>query len=87
MARSVCETRSQRRRRVNAPRSASGERNGPYSATLPGIGVIKAIDDTRRLRRILASGRARIVFTTISLHGGRWRISLNGHAADLHPTL
>jgi putative transposase len=58
---------------------------GPRSVTLPGIGVIKVHDDTRRLRRMLAGGRARILFATVSRRGGRWRISLNVEAADLHP--
>ncbi|QAY62890.1 hypothetical protein ET495_06115 [Xylanimonas allomyrinae] len=58
---------------------------GPRSVTLPGIGAIKVHDDTRRLRRMLAKGRARILFATVSRRGGRWRISLNVEAADLHP--
>ncbi|MCL1870533.1 MAG: transposase [Promicromonosporaceae bacterium] len=59
--------------------------NGPRSVTLPGIGAIKVHDDTRRLRRMLAQGRARILFATVTRRGGRWRISLNVEAADLHP--
>lgn len=58
---------------------------GPRSVTLPGVGAIKVHDDTRRLRRMLAKGRARIVLATVSRRGGRWRISLNVEAADLHP--
>ena len=57
----------------------------PRSVTLPGIGHIAVRDDTRRLRRMLAKHRARILFATISHHGGRWWISLNVEAADLHP--
>jgi len=57
----------------------------PRSVTLPGIGVVRVHDDTRRLRRMLTSGRARILFATISRRGGRWRISLNVQASDLHP--
>ncbi|WP_425956963.1 RNA-guided endonuclease TnpB family protein [Xylanimonas sp. McL0601] len=60
--------------------------NGPRSVTLPGIGAIKVHDDTRRLRRMLASGRARILFATVARRGGRWRISLNVQAADLYPS-
>jgi putative transposase len=59
--------------------------NGPRSVTLPGIGAIRVHDDTRRLRRMIAAGRARILFATVSRRGGRWRISLNVEAADLHP--
>ncbi|WP_426309214.1 RNA-guided endonuclease InsQ/TnpB family protein [Cellulosimicrobium sp. E-16] len=59
--------------------------NGARSVTLPGIGAIKVHDDTRRLRRMLDKGRARILFATVSRRGGRWRISVNVEAADLHP--
>jgi putative transposase len=58
--------------------------NGPRSVRLPGIGPIRVHDDTRRLRRMLAKDRAKILFATISRHGGRWWISLNVEAADLH---
>ncbi len=43
-------------------------------------------DDTRRLRRMLAKGRAKILFATVTHHGGRWWVSLNVEAADLHPS-
>jgi len=42
-------------------------------------------DDTRRLRRMLAKDRAKILFATITHHAGRWWVSLNVEAADLHP--
>ena len=62
-----------------------GDDSRPRSVTLPGIGLIGVHDDTRRLRRMLAKRRAKILFATISHHGGRWWISLNIEAADLHP--
>lgn len=62
-----------------------GDSNRPRSITLPGIGQIAVHDDTRRLRRMLAKDRAKIVFATISHRGNRWWISLNVEAADLHP--
>jgi putative transposase len=43
-------------------------------------------DDTRRLRCMLAKGRAKILFATISHQAGRWWASLNVEASDLHPT-
>lgn len=80
------------RMRNRTSRIKAGERstirlgeNGPRSVTLPGIGALKVHDDTRKLRRMLAHGRARILFATVSRRGGRWRISLNVQAADLHP--
>ena len=62
-----------------------GDSNRPRSVTLPGVGVVAVHDDTRRLRRMLAKDRAKILFATISHHAGRWWVSLNVEAADLHP--
>ncbi len=62
-----------------------GDNDRPRSVTLPGIGAVAVHDDTRRLRRMLGKGRAKILFATISHRGGRWWISLNIEAADLHP--
>ncbi|MDT5371772.1 MAG: putative transposase [Mycobacterium sp.] len=62
-----------------------GDHNRPRSVTLPGIGQIGVHDDTRRLRRMLANSRAKILFATVTHHGGRWWLSLNVQAADLHP--
>jgi putative transposase len=62
-----------------------GDGNRPRSVTLPGIGMIGVHDDTRGLRRMLTKHRAKILFATISYRGGRWWISLNTQAADLHP--
>jgi putative transposase len=57
----------------------------PRSITLPGIGTMRVHDDTRRLRRMLSAHRAKILFATVSSHAGRWWVSLNVEAADLHP--
>ncbi len=62
-----------------------GEDDRPRSVTLPGIGQIAVHDDTRRLRRVLAQNRAKILFATITHTGGRWWVSLNVEAAYLHP--
>jgi putative transposase len=61
-----------------------GDNNCARSVTLPGVGRISVRDDTRRLRRMLVKGRAKILFATIRQHGGRWWVSLNVEAADLH---
>jgi putative transposase len=61
-----------------------GDNNRPRSVTLPGIGEIAVHDDTRRLRRMLANGRAKILFAAVTYRGGRWWVSLNIAAADLH---
>jgi putative transposase len=70
----------------NRPAIRVGDNDRPRSVTLPGIGALGVHDDTRRLRRMLAKDRAKILFATISHHGGRWWVSLNVEAADLHPT-
>jgi putative transposase len=57
----------------------------PRSVTLPGIGCIRVRDDTRRLRRLLTKSRGRVLFATVSCRAGRWWVSLNVEAADLHP--
>jgi putative transposase len=62
-----------------------GDNDRPRSVTVPGIGPIAVFDNTRRLRRMLATARAKILFATISHHGGHWWVSLNVEAADLHP--
>ena len=62
-----------------------GGTNRARSVTLPGIGQVGVHDDTRRLRRMLSKGRAKILFATISHRRGRWWVALNVEAADLHP--
>jgi putative transposase len=57
----------------------------PRSVRLPGIGTLRVRECTRRMRRMLANGRARILFATVSRGQGRWWVSLNVEAADLHP--
>jgi putative transposase len=60
------------------------------TVVLPTIGPVRVREDTRRLRRLLRPGpdsvpRARIWFATISRHRGRWLITLNVLAPDMHP--
>lgn len=62
-----------------------GDGDRPRSVTLPGIGQLAVHDDTRRLRGMLAKERAKILFATVSRRAGRWWVSLNVEAADLHP--
>lgn len=66
-----------------------GDGDDPRSITLPVIGTVEVVEDTRRLRRLLrpgpgGKGRARIWFTTVSKHRGRWWITVNLQAPDLH---
>ena len=59
---------------------------GPRTLNLPVIGTLALVEETRRLRRMLDKGRAKILFATVRKTGrGRWTVSLNVEAADLHP--
>lgn len=73
-----------KQRRGRRPAIRVGDNGQPRSVTLPGLGSLRVHDDTRRIRRMLAKGRARILFATISRRGGRWWVSLNVEAADFH---
>ncbi|WP_454852031.1 RNA-guided endonuclease InsQ/TnpB family protein [Promicromonospora soli] len=55
------------------------------AVSLPKIGVLRVRECTRRLRRMIATGRARILHVTISRGANRWWISITVKAADLHP--
>ncbi|HEY6562600.1 MAG TPA: helix-turn-helix domain-containing protein, partial [Polyangiaceae bacterium] len=56
------------------------------SVRLPKLGTIAVRECTRKLRRMLKQGRAKILFATVSHQlGGHWRVTLNVEAAPLHP--
>lgn len=83
-ARQSCRTRNK-----GAGNRASiriGAEGAPRSIRLPKLGVLAVRESTRNLRRMLAKGRAKILFATISKRiGGRWRVSVNVEPAALHP--
>jgi putative transposase len=63
-----------------------GTAERPRSIRLPRLGLLGVREDTRKLRRMLAKGRARILFATVShAVGGRWKVSLNIEAGSFHP--
>ncbi|MFE3258592.1 RNA-guided endonuclease TnpB family protein [Nocardia sp. NPDC059091] len=64
-----------------------GDNGIPRSVTLPGIGTIRVREDTRRLRRMLANGRAKVLYTTVTFRAGRWQLSVTIEAADFHPAV
>jgi putative transposase len=72
-------------RKGKPPAIRVGDDNRARSITLPGIGQIGVHDDTRRLRRMLTKNRAKILFATITHHAGRWWVSVNVEADELHP--
>ncbi|WP_329405874.1 transposase [Nocardia vinacea] len=77
-----------RMRNKRSPREWTSIRVGddhPRSVTLPVIGAVRVREDTRRLRRMIAAGRAKILSVTVSYRAGRWMISLTTEATDLHP--
>ncbi|MEC3917347.1 RNA-guided endonuclease TnpB family protein [Nocardia sp. CDC160] len=61
-----------------------GDNGVPRSITVPGIGAIRVREDTRRVRRMVATGRAKILSVTVTQRVGRWWISVACEAADLH---
>ncbi|MVU78575.1 IS200/IS605 family element transposase accessory protein TnpB [Nocardia sp. ET3-3] len=67
-----------------SPSIRVGDNEIPRSVTLPIIGMLALCEDTRRLRRLLASGRAKILSVTVTEKLGRWSISVTCEAADLH---
>jgi putative transposase len=64
-----------------------GDGDRPRSVRLPKIGTLRVREDTRRLRRMIATGRARILHVTVSRGTNRWWISITVEAADLHPAM
>ncbi|MFU8853568.1 RNA-guided endonuclease InsQ/TnpB family protein [Micromonospora sp. SL1-18] len=58
---------------------------GPRSVCLPRIGVLRVREETRRLRRMIRTGRACVRYATVSARAGRWTITVTVEAADLHP--
>ena len=57
------------------------------SVTLPKIGIIRVQEDTRRLRRMIATSRARILQATVTRGARRWWISITVEAAEVHPAI
>jgi putative transposase len=64
-----------------------GDEGVSRSLTVPKLGQICVREDTRKLRRMLRSGRAKIWFVTVSFEAGRWKVSVNIEAAPVHPKL
>ncbi|MFC4629602.1 RNA-guided endonuclease InsQ/TnpB family protein [Promicromonospora alba] len=75
------------RNKTNKGRSSIrvGDGERVRSVTLPKIGMLRVRECTRRLRRMIAKDRARILHVTVSRGANRWWISITVEAADLHP--
>ncbi|MFD4459578.1 RNA-guided endonuclease InsQ/TnpB family protein [Nocardia sp. NPDC058480] len=61
-----------------------GDQARARSVALPGIGAVRVREDTRRLRRMLTKGRAKILHATVSYRAQRWWINLTTEASELH---
>jgi putative transposase len=66
-------------------RVGTGDR--PRSLNLPKLGSIRVREDTRRLRRMIATDRARILQATITRGARRWWVSITVEAAEMHPAI
>lgn len=74
------------RNKKNEIRVGSNQSDHARCVRLPKLGEIAARECTRRLRRMLKKGRAKILFATISYRSDqRWHITLNVTAEELHP--
>jgi putative transposase len=76
--------RIRNRRRKDGETTVRVGYRSPRSITLPRIGTVRVHDNTRPLRRMIAQGRARVLYATVTRRAGRWWVSLNVEAADLH---
>ncbi|ANO12787.1 IS607 family element RNA-guided endonuclease TnpB [Mycobacteroides abscessus] len=47
-----------------------------HHVKLPKIGVVHTLESTRRLYRLIEQGRAKVKTATVSLHRGRWQVSI-----------
>jgi putative transposase len=59
--------------------------DGPRGLRLPGLGVVRVREPTRKVRRMLAKGRFHPHFATVSYRHGRWQVTITGLAASFHP--
>ncbi|MFQ6225875.1 RNA-guided endonuclease TnpB family protein [Nocardia sp. NPDC002869] len=71
--------------KTGRPAIRVGDNDLPRSVTLPGLGQLRVREDTRRLRRLLTGGRAKILSATVTQRAGHWWVSVSIEAADLHP--
>ncbi len=56
----------------------------PSHLRLPKFGPVKVFGPTRRVRRMIESGRFHVYAATLTERAGRWTVSLIGVAAQLH---
>jgi putative transposase len=59
---------------------------GPTHLRLPKLGPVKLFGPTRKVRRMIKSGRFHVYSATLTERAGRWTVYLTGVAAELHQT-
>ena len=77
------------RNRVTSGTALSGQPirfSDPTHLRLPKFGPVKVFGSTRKVRRMIDTGRFHIYSATLTQHAGRWTASLTGVAAQLHQT-
>ena len=69
---------------ATAPSSQSIRFTDPSHLRLPRFGPVKLCGPTRKVRRMIETGRFHIYSATLTQRAGRWTVSLTGVAAELH---
>jgi putative transposase len=67
-----------------APSSQPVRFTDPTHLRLPKFGPVKLFGPTRKVRRMIDTGRFHIYSATLTQRVGRWTVSLTGVAAELH---
>ncbi|MDE3107002.1 MAG: transposase, partial [Acidobacteriota bacterium] len=67
-----------------APSSQPIRFSDPAHLRLPKFGSVTLFGPTRKVRRMIESGRFHIYSATLTERAGRWIVSLNGVAAEFH---
>ncbi len=67
-----------------APSSQPIRFSDPAHLRLPKFGPVKLFGPTRKVRRMIETGRFHIYSATLTQRAGRWIVSLTGVAAELH---
>jgi putative transposase len=60
---------------------------GPKILRFPTVGEIRVHGSTKRVRRMLQAGRLHLYSASFRFERGRWWVSLQGVAAELHPAM
>lgn len=73
------------RARYQEGAAAAVRPTGPKAIRFPKLGELRVRESTRRLRRMLESGRFHVYAAAFRFERGHWVVSVTGVAAPLHP--